>query len=210
MKLYDHLGIKPGASKDEIKRAYRNKSRKTHPDHGGDAEEFKVVSKAYKVLSDDQRRARYDNGEDPEQMEQAEKTDEQEAQEVLARLLAEIITQNVDVGKHNLIALMRRQVEEALKTFYRDQGKVKDQINRVKTVLGRLRGGIEDTCPLRAGLKSQLAGSEHALKDLEKQARIGAKALVILAEYSYDFEQEKPVVQIRFPAGAYRISWDTP
>lgn len=60
---YEVLGVKRGASADEIKKAYRSLARKYHPDvnKSPDAEaKFKEVKEAYDVLSDDQRRARYD------------------------------------------------------------------------------------------------------------------------------------------------------
>jgi curved DNA-binding protein len=61
--FYDVLGLDRGASADEIRRAYRNLARRYHPDvnKDPDAEErFKEVSEAYDVLSDAEKRERYD------------------------------------------------------------------------------------------------------------------------------------------------------
>lgn len=61
---YDVLGVSKGASDDEIKKAYRKEAKKYHPDlHPGDKQaeaKFKEVNEAYEVLSDSQKRARYD------------------------------------------------------------------------------------------------------------------------------------------------------
>lgn len=61
---YEVLGVAKTASDDEIKKAYRSLAKKYHPDlNGGDKEcelKFKEVNEAYEVLSDPQKRARYD------------------------------------------------------------------------------------------------------------------------------------------------------
>lgn len=57
---YDVLGVSKNAGTAEIKKAYRKLAMKHHPDKGGDAEKFKKISEAYAVLSDDKKRAQYD------------------------------------------------------------------------------------------------------------------------------------------------------
>lgn len=57
---YCVLGIGPQASSEEIKSAYRRCAREAHPDRRGSAERFRVVQTAYAVLSDPEKRARYD------------------------------------------------------------------------------------------------------------------------------------------------------
>lgn len=58
---YETLGIPKGASKDEIKRAFRGLAHKYHPDkNGGDEKKFKEINEAYQVLGNDQKRAQYD------------------------------------------------------------------------------------------------------------------------------------------------------
>ena len=61
---YEVLGVSKTATQDELKKAYRKLARKYHPDLNKDneeaAEKFKECNEAYSVLSDDQKRAQYD------------------------------------------------------------------------------------------------------------------------------------------------------
>ncbi len=74
--LYQSLGVGKDASPDDIKRAHRQGVQQHHPDKGGDRDAFEAVQHAYVVLSDPERRSRYDATGDadtsPEQNEMAE------------------------------------------------------------------------------------------------------------------------------------------
>ena len=67
MDLYQQLGVKRGASEAEVKKAYRSLAKQLHPDRNQDnpkaAERFAKVTQAYDILSDKDRRAKYDRGE---------------------------------------------------------------------------------------------------------------------------------------------------
>ena len=60
MTLYEILGVKTKADKKVIKNAYRDKARKFHPDKGGNKQVFALIAKAYDILSDSDKRNRYD------------------------------------------------------------------------------------------------------------------------------------------------------
>src|SRR4051812_37446699 len=65
--LYEQLGVKRGATEPEIKKAYRKLAKELHPDRNKDnpaaSARFSKVTQAYDILTDKDRRARYDRGE---------------------------------------------------------------------------------------------------------------------------------------------------
>jgi len=65
--LYQRLGVKRGATEAEIKKAYRSLAKQLHPDRNKDkpdaAKRFAEITQAYDLLSDKDKRARYDRGE---------------------------------------------------------------------------------------------------------------------------------------------------
>lgn len=58
---YSILGVDRTADADQIKKAYRKLAGQHHPDRGGDTAKFQAIEEAYRTLSDNQKRAAYDN-----------------------------------------------------------------------------------------------------------------------------------------------------
>src|SRR5437763_2748560 len=67
LDLYQRLGVQRGASEADIKKAYRSLAKQLHPDRNKDnpnaAKRFGEITQAYDLLSDKDKRAKYDRGE---------------------------------------------------------------------------------------------------------------------------------------------------
>jgi molecular chaperone DnaJ len=59
--FYTILGVESNATQEDIKKAFREKSKLHHPDKGGSEDTFKKINEAYSTLSDEQKRHQYDN-----------------------------------------------------------------------------------------------------------------------------------------------------
>jgi len=70
MDYYNILDVPRNASSEEIKKAYKKKAMKNHPDRGGDEKTFQQISEAYETLSNPDKKAMYDQfgTSDPQQM----------------------------------------------------------------------------------------------------------------------------------------------
>ena len=60
-EFYTRLGLTPNATESDIKKAYRKLAIKHHPDKGGNEDTFKKLTEAYEVLSNKDKREKYDN-----------------------------------------------------------------------------------------------------------------------------------------------------
>jgi hypothetical protein len=191
-KFYQVIGVKENATEEQIKKAYRKKARKLHPDAGGDNEKFLKLQQAYEVLIDPARRRRYDetgefdegpvNGVPPHVV------------EVLQHAMWEVLwpTQvgpyagcfDTDPVRENL---KTRMLDHMGRTKAELKDRKKEFVKRKKTaekVLGRFKSKDENnvmegmTKSLIATLDHNIETSDQALKELQE-------AIDFLKEYEY-------------------------
>lgn len=122
MTLYEDLGVSKGADKATIKRAYRKRAQKEHPDKGGDATKFHSLQRAYDVLGDDARRAHYDKHGTDGQLDHRGMLMQR-----LAALFMHVVESN-DVDHVDLVALMKQALVQGKATT---QQHINGNVNKI-------------------------------------------------------------------------------
>jgi len=191
--LYQILGIRRAAAQEVIQRAYRRKAKTLHPDGGGSVEAFSELSTAYTVLSDPNRRERYDR---TGEIQPARPNNlDVSAIEVIAQKLGLIIHAEYDVTSVDIAVLIEQAIREdiaernagisslerAHERARRLRDRVKRKVNGEDNVLARVLDWHEITA------KSHIKKNEEAVGSMER-------ALEILKDYSFadDFSLATP------------------
>lgn len=179
--LYDILGISPDADSAEVKKAYRKKAQKLHPDkEEGDKEAFQKVIAAYEVLIDEHKRKQYD---EDGTIENDVGKEHHHLRELVAVLFA-LIDKVQDVEHYNLILESKRVVNGGIEKARNAIEDLKDSIETRKEVLKRL------TCKngpnmLAAAVESDIAKREVGVLNMEENIKVGQDLLTLLDDYEY-------------------------
>ena len=182
--LYKLLGLKRGASKAEVRKAYRRKAKVSHPDKGGSAEAFSALATAHDVLSDERRRERYDaTGEIV-----AAKPDNADvaAIEIIAQKLGLIIHSEHDVSALGIGEMIEQAIREDIarrQAGIADHNRAIERAARLRARVKRKADGADNT------LARVLGWHERSAKDLIKKSEDAVssmeRALEILDGYSF-------------------------
>jgi curved DNA-binding protein CbpA len=118
--LYDELAVDQDAAPETIKKAFRKKAKQTHPDKGGDPEHFKSIVRAYDILSDEEKRKRYDAGENPEYINQPQKD---RVLSTVFKIFNTVVDQNIDPIHNNLFDIIRACIRTDQQNYKIEKGK---------------------------------------------------------------------------------------
>lgn len=179
MKHYETLGLGKDASPREIKHAYRKLAHKHHPDReGGDTELFQAVQRAYEVLSDPEKRARYDKyGDDGEN----DQTDyEASAHMTLQNLFSLAIEQSSEARIKDFCISSLTGSLNGVKGMIRSAEASLAKLKRMRGVM-RVKEGIENQ--FEVVLTKKITSLESEIAGMKSGERITERCLELLQDY---------------------------
>lgn len=192
MSLYEDLGVPPDATDAEIKRAYRKRAQRVHPDKpGGSNEEFQGLKHAYETLSDRSRRDRYD------QTGSSDSIDINLAAQnrVISLLFSAIDAIELDeLERVNLIDVLRKRIINDRETDQKAIATIHSRIAKRERILKRIRRKMKDgkTNILVRALQKDIDERRRRI-EIGKEALAGHEAaLKFLDEYCYDADLVLP------------------
>ena len=190
--LYKILNINKTASKEEIKKAYRNKSKKLHPDVGGNVEEFKELSRAYNILSDDIKREKYDDTDDDNY---ADESDDLRS-EAIKRISSMFISFLDDLSKNNdyffnmnIIEIMNERTNKVIIDTKKDINKIKKLIKRINKYKEKIKYNGNKINILIKLCENKIILLNKQLGNMNKEIEIAEEIDNLLQNYEIDIEE---------------------
>jgi curved DNA-binding protein CbpA len=204
--LYIILGISGDATTEEIKKVYRDLSKKYHPDvpETGDEELFKKISIAYSILSDPEKRNLYDLGK-WDSLEPSNKIELSEAEQNILGLfetkfehIYDLADEIDSVGEtfvlNSFIETMKESLERELLGYEKTQYILEEDIK----LLNRFKDKIEFKCRktehnlIKMALDQTISMKEDEIKEIKKEKDLA----IIMLDVLTDFEGKKGGIKL--------------
>jgi len=186
--LYEDLGVSKDATQQEIKKAYKGKAHRHHPDKGGDSETFHAVAFAYSVLSDPKRREKYDKDGTTEK----QKGPEFHAEKVIHMWINEILEQ--DTLPRDFVQELVDRVSSGRDQLSKAQNQTNFRIKKFKKLLGRVTSESPGHTIFDNALEKKIRDCEQQLKQIEEQLEISKAMEAIIENYNDTEERDAPVI----------------
>lgn len=190
--LYAVLGVKRDATSAAIKAAYRKKAKKAHPDQGGDTKAFYLLHRAYKVLTHAERRGRYDQDGEIDEL-KATNSPDLSALEHINLMLVTVLGSDEDVMTWDLTSRLSDQcgIEiKALKTKIASLRRAKDRAEKMRTRILRRTEGEENK--LAKMFDWHANHTQEMILKLEQAILTRQRAVEILKDYEFKADKVMP------------------
>lgn len=177
---YETLGVDKNASADDVKKAYRSRAKRSHPDRAGDDAEFCEVHNAYLVLSDPAKRKRFDETGQTEDAAPAVPF-----MNVLVTTLGAVLNRFInEISTTHVVKEMRTIIEEAAAKQRDNKKTVEKARASLEKALAKLKDRPQSV--LISTLEREIANATSAIETFDAQLRVNEEALEYLAGCDYE------------------------
>lgn len=185
MNPYDILGISPSATLEEITLKYKSLAQKHHPDKGGDEEVFKQIKLAYEILSDPERRQRYDStGEVKEAIPIM-----QEALDQICRIFLGLVP-TVAPEHDNIIVKLKIEIRNLRSLVASDIKKANEFAIKLEKIIKRIKRKKDGENIIKSFAESQLQNVQRDLVMFQRRLQIVELMQKIIEDYEYGTDEE--------------------
>lgn len=184
--LYAILGLPRSATHDQVRKAYRRLAKKQHPDAGGSAAQFKALQLAHTVLTNEERRAKYD---ETGQID-FNSIEQERAQflELLAQAAMAVIANNFDPSQ-DFLSAVRSHLQQKINEGDNNAAQNNRAQKSVEAILRKLKRKKGDGALITI-LNNQLANIKKVVENNNQLlARVKA-AHTHLQDYDYEFSSQ--------------------
>ena len=175
---YGELGVPRDADPETIRAAYRKLSSEHHPDRGGDRERMAAINQAVAILSEPDRRAKFDRTGDAG----TASSTEHQARELLYSLVQQVILNAPEF--HDVIEVTRGLVGGQIAEAKKKRVEFQEKLDRIEKRAGRIKGG-----DLFSPLLEQLADQHRAgVAACDAHVELCKLALSMVEGYAYELD----------------------
>ena len=187
--LYAALGVDKSATRAQVHRAYRKMAKKAHPDGGGTAERFALVKLAHDILSDDERRARYDATSDTseEAVDNAQAEAANFIMSAIQQVLATIEQRGRNPSEYDVLGDTRKIIDAHIATQEQNITNAKRAADEHRKLAKRFKakkGKVNRISPM---LESTASEAERAAVAMRQNLDKLKLAYDMLGEHNFDF-----------------------
>jgi curved DNA-binding protein CbpA len=195
LDLYQVLGVHAAATSGEIKAAYWRRAKSAHPDAGGSQQEFGNVKLAHAVLSDPERRARYDRTGEVE--EPKPDNTEQGALGLIGMMLEAVLMSDPDPIECDLVGVMKMQFLTQIGEVSRKLKLTRRSIERAERMRGRFRRNKPGDNTIERVLEWEIDVLKRSARTNEAALKQRERAIALLNDYDFAQDITKPGFKIR-------------
>jgi curved DNA-binding protein CbpA len=189
--LYDKLGVPKDAALETIKKAFRRKASKAHPDKGGTVEKFHAIRLAYEVLSDSSKRAKYD---ETGGYDNAPDNETARVNELFVQIFEQVVQlHSGNIKSANIFKLMEHDIHKKQAELSAAVTGIRKEQDVKRYIISKLafKGTSGETNILHNALEANIAHLQVSIDNAQKQQEVYGKLLAMIPIYEFAYE---PVV----------------